>query len=193
MYMYMHMNMFRRYWCLSLTSVSLLLMVLSCQMQYDPFKEASRNVGSMGFYVNGSPVVYHAGSASVSEIEGTDSLMISCGFILAHYDELVIRFAKADMSLDAPIRNPEIELRYLYSVFVNMSEPYGDDYEWRTLNAESAEVSFSEIGGGSGSGKSVLSGNFWFDGTRDFPDGSTEMIHATDGVFSLEVSHLMIR
>lgn len=187
------MNWFGKYKSLFITSVSLLFMASSCPMQFDPFDESGNNVGSLGFYINGSPVVYRAESAVVKEIEGTDSLMICSAFILGHYGELVIKFAKEDMSLEKSIKDPDITLRYLYSVFVDISEQYGDDYEWQTLKAESGELSFTQIGDGSVSEEYVLAGNFKFEGIRSFSDGSYEKISATDGVFNLEVSRKMIR
>ena len=187
------MKLFMRYKSLFLTSFSLLLMPSSCPMQYDPFSESGNNVGSLGFYINGSPVVYRAGSAFVSEIEGTDSLMISSEFILGHYYELVIKFAKEDISLESPIKDPDIEFTYLYSAFMDLSDQYGNDYEFRTLKAESGELSFTQIGDGSVSDEYVLAGNFKFEGIRSFPNGSSEKISATDGVFNLEVSRKMIR
>ena len=186
------MNKLGVYKSLLLASISLLFMASSCPMQYDPFDSSGNNVGSLGFYINGSPVVYRAESAMVKEIEGTDSLMITSGFILGHYDQLTIKFAKSDITLDTPIIDPEIKLTYLYSIFMDMSNPYSDKYEWRTLSSEHGCLSFSDIGNSSGSKKDVLVGTFSFEGVKQLKDGRTETIYATDGAFNLEVSSQMI-
>lgn len=168
-------------------AVSLVCMAVSCPHYYDPFgEETNEGRGVLGFFADGSEVIYReAWVTTVNE----DSLEICSTFWLENYGQLRIRFAAEDMSLDTPITNPDITLEYVYNL-----TPY--DYgkignitykaEYRTIDIESAELSFRRIGSYDGSSRSdVISGNFSFEGTKVLSSGETRKFKATDGTFDL--------
>lgn len=166
----------------------LMFMAVSCPHYYDPFEEETNSgVGVLGFYVDDSPVIYH--DAYVTNI-GEDSLEISSTFWLDHYEYLTIRFAKKDMSLDTPISNPKITLKYLYSLTSRENQHTGEmtfHPEYHTLEAESGELSFRYIGPHESiENTEVISGNFSFEGTKILISGETQKLVATGGTFDLK-------
>ena len=189
----MSLSRFGRFKGLLLSAMCLLFMATSCPMQYDPFEELAPKLGSLGFYVDGTPIIYEVGSTSVHKVSGVDSLMIRSEFILDHYRELIIKFSREDLVLETPILNPEIELTYLYSVDLQKPDSSADRYEYRTFKADNAKLSFSHIGYSEELETYILSGTFEFQGKREYLTGASETISATGGVFTLEVSSGLLR
>lgn len=172
---------------LMICAASLMFMAVSCPHYFDPFEEETdRGLNVLGFYVDDSPVIYY--EAGINKI-GEDSLEISSTFFLDHYERLTIRFAKKDMSLDAPISNPKIALTYLYSLTNKENQHTGEmtfHPEYRTLEAESGELSFRYIGPHERvTNIEIISGNFSFEGTKVLNSGETQKVVATGGTFDL--------
>ena len=169
-------------------AASLMFMAVSCPHYYDPFEEeTSSGRDILGFYVDESPVIYR--DVYITKI-GEDSLEISSTFWLDHYEQLTIRFAKKDMSLDAPISNPKITLKYLYSLTNKENQHTGEmtfHPEYHKLEAESGELSFRYIGPHESiANMEVISGNFSFEGTKILISGETQKLVATGGTFDLK-------
>ena len=170
--------------------VSLICMATSCPKYHDPFKEETDDgLGTLGFYLDGHPVSYfrEAACGKVSE----DSLLISAPLNYEDYKRLYIQFAIDDISVEQPIKNPEIELWYVYKVIKEQDE-YGNQVtrtQYKVIKAETGELSFRYVGPYEGdpytSYTTTLSGNFFFEGNDYLDSGEVRKVVVTDGTFDV--------
>ena len=160
---------------LIICAVSLICMATACPKYFDPFeKETEEGVGNLGFYLDGQPVSYKKNRIAGAGMFGKDSIWILAYLDYEDYYSLIMQFPIEDISVENPIKNPDIRLRYVYKVIEEKNE-YGNlviRTLYKDIKAETGELSFRFVGPSEDhdhTSCTTLSGNFFFEG-NDYLD-----------------------
>ena len=180
---------------LIICAVSLICMATSCPKYHDPFeKETEEGVGNLGFYLDGQPVSYKKNRIAGAGMFCKDSIWILAYLDYEDYYSLIMQFPIEDISVENPIKNPDIRLRYVYKVIEEKNE-YGNlviRTLYKDIKAETGELSFRFVGPSEDhdhTSCTTLSGNFFFEGNDYLDSGDIRKVTVTGGTFDVCYQH----
>ena len=105
-----------------------------------------------------------------------------------------MQFPIEDISVENPIKNPDIRLRYVYKVIEEKNE-YGNlviRTLYKDIKAEIGELSFRFVGPSEDhdhTSCTTLSGNFFFEGNDYLDSGDIRKVTVTGGTFDVCYQH----
>ena len=173
-------------------------MATSCPKYHDPFEEeTNEGVGNLGFYLDGQPVSYKKNRMASAGMFGKDSIWIRANLDHENYQSLIMQFPIEDISVENPIKNPDIRLRYVHNVITEEDE-YGNLVVrtlYKDIKAETGELSFRYAGPSENHDHdpscTTLSGNFFFEGNDYLDSGDIRKVTVTGGTFDVCYQHYL--